>query len=173
LVKTIVFLGFSNSGKTNAIVSLTRELVETGKKVGTLKHIHEAEFTIDTEGKDTWRHAAAGASVVVALAPRELTTIEKKDTNKITFGQLSRLFKRQGVDYLIVEGFYRRLPRKRGIVYILCSRSNKEAIDLLKMHPRPVCILSTRTRHEDSFQGIPLLCLPKDMKRLLRLMDKG
>lgn len=169
-MRTVIFLGYSNSGKTYAIVSVVRELVKAGLKVGTLKHIHEADFTIDTKGKDTWRHAAAGASTVVALAPNELTVIEKKDTSRVTIDELIRIFKGHGVDYLIVEGLYRKLSRRRGVVRILCARSNEEASELLRVHPRPLCILNSGTVDEAHSQGLPLLRLPKDLGRLMKLI---
>ena len=172
-MKTIVFLGYSGGGKTRAIVSIVRELVKAGRKVGTLKSIHDEDFTIDTKGKDTWRHAAAGASVVVALAPKELTTIEKIDTTNMALDQLLGLFERRGIDYLVVEGLHSKLSRRRGVVRILCARSNEEAAELLKMHPRPICILNRKPRKDKFFQGLPLLHLPADMKRLMNLVTSS
>ena len=169
-MKTIIFLGYSNSGKTSAIVRVVGELARAGNKVGTLKHIHEVGFTIDTKGKDTWRHAEAGASTVVALAPRELTIIEKKDTSGMTIDELMRIFKRRRVDYLIVEGLYRKLSTKRGVVRVLCARSTIEAAELLTMHPKPVCILNRGNDGDTDYRGVPVLRLPKDMKRLMKLI---
>lgn len=169
-MRTIVFLGYSNSGKTRAIVAVVRELVKAGRKVGTLKHIHDQDFTIDTKGKDTWRHAAAGASTVVALAPKELTIMERGDTSKMTIDQLLGIFRSQGVDYLIIEGLYRELSKRRGIMRILCARSREEAAELMKKHPRPICILNRWTHGDRHFEGVPLLQLPRDLKRLMTLI---
>ena len=169
-MKTIVFLGYSGSGKTRAIVSLIRELVKEGKKVGTLKSIHDGNFTVDTKGKDTWRHADAGASVVVALLPKELTTIEKTDTADMTLDQLFDPFEKRGIDYLIVEGLYRKLAKRRDVVRVLCARSDQEAVELLRMHPRPICILNRKRSNRKFFQGLPLLQLPRDTKRLMDLI---
>lgn len=169
-MRTVVFLGYSNSGKTYAIVGVVKELAKAGMKVGTLKHIHEADFTIDTKGKDTWRHAAAGASIVVALAPKELTIIEKKNTGNMTIDELILIFKRRGVDYLIVEGLYRKLSTRRRVVRILCARSRKNVVELLRIHPKPACILCSGTMDGEYFQHVPILRLPKDMKRLMKLI---
>ena len=172
-MKMVVFLGYSNSGKTSAIVKVVRQLVKQVKRVGTLKHIHDKDFTIDTKGKDTWRHAAAGSSTVVALAPKELTVIEKGDTSNLTIDQLIGIFKSRGVDYLLIEGLYRRLSRRRGVMRILCARSNEEAEELLRIHPKPLCILNRKHPRGETLAGIPVLSLPRDMPLLMRLMGEA
>jgi molybdopterin-guanine dinucleotide biosynthesis adapter protein len=171
-VKVIIFLGYSNSGKTTALTRVVGQLVKDGKKVGTLKHIHDQDFTIDTEGKDTWRHASAGATTVVALAPNEVAIIEKGDTSNLTIDGLFSVFSSRSVDYLLVEGLYRKLSRRKGVTRILCARTLKEARELLRIHPRPVCILNRGVKGETSVEGVPVLSLPKDMGRLMRLIGE-
>lgn len=171
MMKTVVFLGYSNSGKTSAIVSVVKQLVKAGNKVGTLKHIHDEDFTIDTKGKDTWHHAAAGASTVVAVAPKELTVIDRKDTRRLSVDDLMRIFEHRGVDYLLIEGLYRRLSRRRGVVRILCARSSKETAELLKLHPRPVCILDRGASQGRLSHGIPVIRLPRDLPLLMNLIE--
>lgn len=170
-MKVVVFLGYNNSGKTAAIVSVVKELVKAGQRVGTLKHIHDRSFTIDTVGKDTWRHALAGASTIVALAPNELTIIEKGDTTSLTIDQVFRIFRLRGVDYLMIEGLSRSLSRRRGVTRVLCAKTLKEAKELLKIHPRPMCILSRKKLGDERFQGVPILRLPRDMRRFMKLID--
>jgi molybdopterin-guanine dinucleotide biosynthesis protein MobB len=166
----VVFFGYSDSGKTQAITSVAGELVKRGMKVGTLKHIHDEDFTIDTEGKDTWRHAAAGASVVVALAPNELTIIEREDTRAMTIDELLHIFRSRRVDYLLIEGLYRKLSKRPNVSRVICARSTEEASGLLAEHPKPICILHRKPQHASSLQGVPLLHLPRDMGRLLELI---
>ncbi len=165
-------MGYSNAGKTSAIVSVVGQLVKAGRKVGTLKHIHDKDFTIDTEGKDTWRHSSAGASTVIALAPNELTIIEKGDTTGLTLDELFGIFRSRGVDYLLVEGLYRRLSKRRGVTRILCARNLEEAKELLALHPRPVCILNRGEDKGTAFEGIPVLTLPRDMGNLMSLIGE-
>ena len=59
----IAVVGGRKSGKTTAVEVLVEGLVEHGYKVATVKHVSQKNFTMDTEGKDTWRHAKAGASI--------------------------------------------------------------------------------------------------------------
>ncbi len=168
----VVFLGYSNSGKTTAIVRVVEELAKSGMKVGTLKHIHDEGFTIDRVGKDTWRHASAGATTVVALAPEEIAIIEKGDTSEIAIDDLIDIFTSRHVDYLIIEGLYRKLSRRKGVTRVLCARSVEEAEELLAIHPRPVCILNRREGGVKSILGVPILALPRDMKKFMSLIGR-
>jgi molybdopterin-guanine dinucleotide biosynthesis protein B len=81
MLRAVVVSGFKKSGKTAVVEGLVRELVKRGYRVGTIKHIREKEFSMDSPGKDTWRHAKAGASVVVSLAPTEVAIIKKGPGN--------------------------------------------------------------------------------------------
>ncbi|MDG6925766.1 MAG: molybdopterin-guanine dinucleotide biosynthesis protein B [Nitrososphaerota archaeon] len=170
-MKIVLILGYSGAGKTSAISSIIRALTEQGRRVGTLKHIHEPSFTIDTKGKDTWKHAEAGASVVVALAPHELTIVRRGDTRRMTLDELLPIYRGAGVDYLLIEGLYMKLRKREGLVRILCADSGKDARDLLSVHPAPVCILAkTILTETGEFQGIPILSLPRDIKKVITMI---
>ncbi len=172
-MRVVIFIGYSGSGKTSAVVGVVGQLVKAGQRVGTLKHIHDKEFSIDTVGKDTWRHASAGASVVMALAPKELTVIEKRDTTSLQIDSVFRAFRSRHVDYLLIEGLYRKLSRRRGVVRVLCAKTLSEAEELLDVHPRPVCILSQKASTKRTFHGVPVLRLPRDLGRLMGLITEG
>ena len=92
-----------NSGKTTAVEALVREFKKRGIKVGTIKQIHEGNFTIDKKGKDSWRHAEAGAEIVVAASPSEVAAI-KRIEGKNRFKEALALLKGQELDLVIVEG---------------------------------------------------------------------
>ncbi|MCK4434661.1 molybdopterin-guanine dinucleotide biosynthesis protein B, partial [Candidatus Bathyarchaeota archaeon] len=80
----IAVVGTKNSGKTTVIEILTKELVKRGYRLAVAKHIPEPSFTIDTEGKDTWRFAEAGAETIVSVASDEIVTVEKTDTRRFS-----------------------------------------------------------------------------------------
>lgn len=100
MVKFIGITGFEDSGKTDIVERLVKELKKRGFRVGTLKHVPQEDFTIDQEGTDTWRHAEAGAEEVHLLSPDEKVTIEKSE---FSLGNVLR--KIEDLDYAIVEGF--------------------------------------------------------------------
>ncbi len=169
-MRVVIFLGYSNSGKTSALVSVASQLVKAGKNVGTLKHIHDKGFTIDTVGKDTWRHASAGASTIIALAPGELTVIEKGDTTGLSLDRLFGIFRSRRVDFLLIEGLYRKLSRRRGVTRVLCARNVGEAKVLLAQHRKPACILNRGGIKDKECEGIPVLRLPRDLAKLMEII---
>ena len=117
MFRMVAVVGFKKSGKTIVVESLVRELVRRGHRVGTVKHIREPDFTMDQKGKDTWRHARAGASIVVSMAPREVATIDRRA------GKLEDVVRRiRGIDFLVIEGF-REL---KGIPRIVVARGESE-----------------------------------------------
>ena len=61
-VPVIGVVGRKDSGKTVIIESTVRALTRKGYRVATAKHVNQKGFSIDTEGKDTWRHSVAGAT---------------------------------------------------------------------------------------------------------------
>jgi molybdopterin-guanine dinucleotide biosynthesis adapter protein len=66
-MKRIHILGRKNHGKTTLMVELVEHLTARGLRVGTIKHTHHAH-ELDTPGKDSHRHRAAGASVSAILS---------------------------------------------------------------------------------------------------------
>lgn len=66
-MKRIHILGRKNHGKTTLMVELVEHLTARGIRVGTIKHTHHAH-ELDTPGKDSHRHRAAGASVSAILS---------------------------------------------------------------------------------------------------------
>jgi molybdopterin-guanine dinucleotide biosynthesis protein B len=96
--------GKSKSGKTTLVVKLISALKEKGYKVGSVKHIHIEDFTIDTEGKDTWEHTRAGSEVVVAHSEKEAAFIVNK---KLTPLEVSGIIKNNvKLDIQLIEGHW-------------------------------------------------------------------
>ncbi len=96
--------GESNSGKTMLVERLTRALREKSYKVGSVKNIHAENFTIDTEGKDTWKHTRAGADVVVARSKNETAFLVNRDMTPQDV--ISIIKKITELDIILVEGFW-------------------------------------------------------------------
>jgi molybdopterin-guanine dinucleotide biosynthesis protein MobB len=101
---TIAFVGTSGSGKTATMEYVTEQLTRLGFKVGVAKHIHEEGFTIDRVGKDTWRHAHAGARVIIGVSPNELAVI-KKTPSEAKFKEIAETLRNQDLDIVLLEGF--------------------------------------------------------------------
>jgi molybdopterin-guanine dinucleotide biosynthesis protein MobB len=188
-LKVILFLGYSSGGKTTALISLSKLIAKSNLgKVGTLKHIHKPNFTIDKKGKDTWKHAKSGASIVVALSPRELVVLKKSPpgfrADDMSAKELLRIFQRENVDYLLVEGLHAKFSGSRGVYRIICASTEKETLDLLaenrldSREKRNLCItgkfvnyLRRRASGKEavSFKGIPLVKIPEETCKILQL----
>lgn len=121
MIRVVSVTGFHGVGKTRVVVAIVRELTRRGYKVGTVKHIPEREFTIDQSGKDTWSHAKAGAKVIVSLAPKEVTKIEKRSARLDEV--LDNL---QGLDFVVVEGF----KSATGLARVVVARSEADSSKL-------------------------------------------
>lgn len=112
-IPVVSIVGKSDSGKTTLIERLIRVLVERGYRVGTVKH-HVHDFDIDVPGKDSWRHARAGAAVTLVSSPSKLGMVRAMDHE----ASLAELVELAGdVDILLTEGF-----RRAGEVRIEVSR---------------------------------------------------
>lgn len=95
--------GKSNSGKTTLLEKLIREAKQRGWRVATLKHdVHG--FEMDQPGKDTWRHAQAGADLVAISSPRRIAILESVTEDQPLDEVLARI---SGVDIIFTEGYKR------------------------------------------------------------------
>ena len=63
-MRIIGLAGWSGSGKTTLITKAIPRLIARGVRVSTIKHAHHG-FDLDTPGKDSFMHRAAGATEVV------------------------------------------------------------------------------------------------------------
>lgn len=98
----ITIVGKSGSGKTTLLEKLISEFKHRGYRVGTIKH-HLHDFEIDREGKDSWRHAKAGADNVVIATPEKLAMIKKTGTDTPVDELRDRMF--YDVDIVLAEGY--------------------------------------------------------------------
>ncbi len=96
----ITIVGHSNSGKTTLVEKLIPELKCRGYRIGTIKHTHHG-FSMDTKGKDTYRHRAAGADMVLAASPGQIALV--KSVPESDLESLLPYF--QDMDIVLVEGF--------------------------------------------------------------------
>lgn len=99
----VSIVGKSDSGKTTVLEGLVRRLVERGYAVATCKnHIHDVD--IDIPGKDSWRHARAGARVTMISSPGQFVVMRRVDRERT----LDEIVEAAGdVDIVVSEGFKR------------------------------------------------------------------
>jgi len=98
----VCVVGASNSGKTTYLEKLIPEMVRRGYRVGTVKHdVHG--FEMDREGKDSWRHRQAGASVIAVSSPSRIGMIREMSGEMELEELAGRYF--WDTDIILTEGY--------------------------------------------------------------------
>lgn len=104
----VAVVGKSDAGKTTFLEKLIKALKKRNIKVGTVKHdVHG--FDIDKPGKDTWRHAQAGADAVIISSPSKVAVIKKLE-EEMGLDMVAELI--NDMDIVLTEG-YRDLINQR------------------------------------------------------------
>ncbi|MBR3017396.1 MAG: cyclic pyranopterin monophosphate synthase MoaC [Clostridia bacterium] len=102
----IGFSAYSGTGKTTVMERVIRELTKKGLCVGVVKRDGH-DFEIDHPGKDSYRHAQAGAQTVVIASAQKTAVIQQAGSTLEAC--VSRI---QNVDVILVEGFkHAAIPR--------------------------------------------------------------
>lgn len=165
----VAVVGSSNSGKTTAIEAIIKGLTKKGYKVASAKRIPEPEFTIDTEGKDTWRHAKAGASTVLSVAPNELTTINKCETKNITLEQLvSHIL--GDTDVIIIEGFKALVGEEMNIPKIVATKTATEMSEAISKYKNIIAFIGQAPDKKIETE-IPFIDTLKEPEKLVELVN--
>ena len=99
----ISFVGRSGSGKTTLLEKVIGELVRRGYRVASLKH-HTHHSDVDIPGKDSWRHARAGAHHVILKGKGVVAAFRYRD-DEPTFEDL--IADVEDADIVLTEGFHR------------------------------------------------------------------
>jgi molybdopterin-guanine dinucleotide biosynthesis adapter protein len=123
-IPVVSIVGKSDSGKTTLLCGIIQELKKRNYKIATIKHdVHG--FDIDKPGKDTWKHAQAGADTVVISSPRKIAQIEQVSEELSLDQVISRI---KNVDLILTEGY---------------KRNNKPKIEIFRstVHDHPLCTL--------------------------------
>lgn len=162
-------IGRKNSGKTTIIEGVVQELTKKRYRVATVKHVPLKGFSIDTKGKDTWRHSAAGANPVVSVSDAEAAVLIKNGETKFSLDQLLRFTPE--IDMILLEGFFRLVLDDEDVGKIMCVRNREEYDDFReKARGEVIAYCSTRPL------GKPILRIKKDshilIGRVLRYVSR-
>jgi molybdopterin-guanine dinucleotide biosynthesis protein B len=123
-------VGRAKVGKTTFLVKLIAELTSRGYRIGVIKHsIHE--FALSEPGRDTWRHAQAGARAV-AFASRNQLAVTRQLDQELDLDQIARLL--GPVDLILTEGYKQahkpkiEISRRERGTGLVCRRSEIIAV---------------------------------------------
>ncbi|NLJ76072.1 MAG: molybdopterin-guanine dinucleotide biosynthesis protein B [Peptococcaceae bacterium] len=113
LVPVVGLAGYSGAGKTTFLEKLIAELKNRGYKIGIIKHTHHCvEF--DHPGKDSWRHARAGADFVALATPQGYSLFKKTDGDP---GPRVLISLAGELDLIIIEGYKKEKWPKIEVYY--------------------------------------------------------
>lgn len=134
-MKHIAVVGTKKSGKTTVVTYLIERLSKDGFRVAAVKHIHH-EFTIDTEGKDTYRMSRSGAEIVASVSPKE-TAVLFYGRHRSAIPMLMEIFDREKIDVVLYEGFRDQLGKDRE-VHKIVTLKNVSELDVLNGLEGPI-----------------------------------
>ncbi|MDH5449819.1 MAG: molybdopterin-guanine dinucleotide biosynthesis protein B [Candidatus Bathyarchaeota archaeon] len=175
MIPTIAVLGTTKSGKTTLIEYLISNLSKEGFRIGTIKHIHESGFSIDVKGKDTWRHAKAGAKIVVGAAPNELVVIRKKETSENELEEIIDRIKDTQLDLLIIEGFHSVVGQRKDIPKIVTAKTEEELRRTLSKTVAPVLAITgsfAKLKTVPAGVKTPIIDIRTEGKKILAIVQK-
>jgi molybdopterin-guanine dinucleotide biosynthesis protein B len=158
-VKTVAVMGSKNAGKTTVAEFLVERFVRDGLRVAAVKHIHH-EFTIDTQGKDTWRLSRKGASIVASISPNEMAVMFYRFTGwNSSFETLKKILDGE-VDVLVAEGFHMLLGNDEDVYKILTVKAVEELNEFLQRVKQPVLAVVNNTGRALHVEGLRVFTLP-------------
>lgn len=122
MIPILSIVGKSDSGKTTLLEKLVKELKSRGYRIATIKHDAHS-FEIDHEGKDSWRHKQAGATISLISSPTKLALVQ--DTEKdYTLAEIREAYIRN-VHLILSEGYKRERHPK---IEVFRSQVHKELL---------------------------------------------
>lgn len=165
MIPVVSIVGYSNSGKTTVLTQVVRELKSRGYRAAVIKHdVHG--FSLDSPGKDTWKHAEAGADIVCISSPNRFAYIENRQSEISLADLISRI---DAVDIIFTEGYKREDKAK---VEVYRQAAGHEALGSRGL----IAVVSDAPLYPDvrhfSFEQIPLLVDFLQTKFLVEVSDR-
>jgi len=166
----IAVVGSRQSGKTTSVEAIVRGLTEKGYRVATVKHIHEADFSIDTGGKDTWRHAQAGAKTIMSVAPKEWAIIRKVDIADLNLSTFVQQCEKEA-DVLILEGFRKLVAKNLTIPKVVTVKNKNEVTETIEYF-EPILAFAGPAKVTVGNIKIPRIDVLREPQKLVEIIDK-
>ncbi len=134
----VSLIGLKKCGKTTTAEALIKEFKSRGYKVGGVKWMVHSRFTIDREGKDTWRHRDAGADFVISMSENELAFVGDRPERPV----LDDVYKfvPEDTDILICEGLKDDSPYVQKVVLAKTLESLNETFKVREVSGRIIAL---------------------------------
>jgi molybdopterin-guanine dinucleotide biosynthesis protein B len=171
----VAAVGRSGSGKTVTLEYLISRFSAEGYNIGVIKHIHHKNFTIDTEGKNTWRYAQAGAKVIAAISPNEVAIIKKTVNETGNIDQIMESMKKEKLDLIFIEGYHELVAKRADVSKILTAKDMESLQEILIDTVEPILAISgliAKNPKHTLIQSYSTIDIPKDGEKLVELIKQ-
>ena len=127
--------GRAKIGKTTFLVKLIAALTRRGHRIGVIKHSVHA-FAFAEPGRDTWKHAQAGAKAV-AFATANEVVVTRQLVRELSIDEVALML--GDVDLVLTEGYRRahkpkiEVSRRERGTNLVCRKD--EIIAVVSDHP--------------------------------------
>jgi len=156
-LKAIAVIGYHHTGKTTAVCALISALKQKGFSVSSIKDIHAESFHADTEGSNSFKHAAAGSAAVWARGLRDNALVIPRRI------ELPEMLAHLASDYLIIEGM-----KDAPVPKIVCAETESQLDELID--ETTIGISGLISDRLESYKGLPVFCLQKKLDALISLV---
>jgi len=150
-------IGLKKSGKTTTIEGLIRAAKSRGLKVAGIKYMPNHDEYLDTEGKDTYRHAEAGADIVIGLSKVEVSSFSRVD-GRSTLEDAFPLIPAE-TDLAICEGIPADTPEARFVMALGSRDMYSETLAVRGLSVDRLVSISGRVSSQSlsDIEGTPVL----------------
>jgi len=157
--RILLVVGRKKAGKTTLIEKLLSALKERGYKMGSIKYTTE-DHEFDTPGKDSYRHAQAGAETTMIVSSHKAAIFSNSLRDRELEEVLDFVF--QGYDLVLGEGF-RSSPYPK----IEVHNPDKSSAPLCSPEDNLIALVSSQKVE----MGIPCF-LPEELDSLVEFIEK-
>ena len=158
-MKVFSIFGHSNTGKTTTVENIIQELIKRGYSVASIKDIHFADFTLDIEGTDTYRHKLIGANPVTAKGLNETDIMFKESLD------LREIINHYDVDWVVCEGFSKEIIPK------IISLKDEE--DLNRIDDFTIGITGIFSKGKTNISGLPVFNALEDIENFVDFIEEN
>ena len=166
----VSLIGLKKCGKTTTAEALISEFKSRGMKVGGVKWMVHSDFTIDTEGKDTWRQKRAGADFVISMSKDELAFVQDRPERPSLDDVLALV--PPDTEILICEGLMDSGPNIIKIVVAKAMETLNETFEVRGVKDGVIALSGIIANGDAKHPHLPILncILPGGAKRLADLI---
>lgn len=153
-MKALAVIGYHHTGKTTLACELIKLLTQQGHKVVSIKDIHAESYHVDTPGKNTALHLAAGSLCTFAKGLHDSGLLFSRSLS------LKEMLPLLRADYLIIEGM-----KEAPVPKLVCAETTEQWDELIDA--TTIGLSGIIADQYTEYKGLPVYCLQRDRDKLL------